>query len=54
MWKRRFGNVTTGLLKHFAFCEEAESACKAVCTFPNSGIKRALLWAPEFVVAREK
>jgi octaprenyl-diphosphate synthase len=32
----------------------AESASKAICTFPNSEIKRALLWAPEFVVAREK
>src|SRR3954467_6701833 len=32
----------------------AESARKAICTFPNSEIKRALLWAPEFVVAREK
>src|ERR1700678_1882061 len=32
----------------------AESAQKAICTFPDSEIKRALLWAPEFVVAREK
>jgi octaprenyl-diphosphate synthase len=32
----------------------AESAKKAICTFPDSEIKRALLWAPEFVVAREK
>ena len=32
----------------------AESARKAVCTFPDSEFKRALLWAPEFVVAREK
>jgi octaprenyl-diphosphate synthase len=34
--------------------EYAESARKAICTFPDSEIKRALLWAPEFVVAREK
>jgi octaprenyl-diphosphate synthase len=34
--------------------EYAEAACKAICTFPDSEIKRALLWAPEFVVAREK
>jgi octaprenyl-diphosphate synthase len=34
--------------------EYADSACKALCTFPDSEIKRALLWAPEFVVAREK
>ena len=32
----------------------AEAARKAICTFPDSEIKRALLWAPEFVVAREK
>jgi octaprenyl-diphosphate synthase len=34
--------------------EYAESACQAICQFPDSEIKRALLWAPEFVVAREK
>jgi len=34
--------------------EYADSASKAICTFPDSEIKRALLWAPEFVVAREK
>jgi octaprenyl-diphosphate synthase len=32
----------------------AELARNAICTFPDSEIKRALLWAPEFVVAREK
>jgi octaprenyl-diphosphate synthase len=32
----------------------AESARKSICTFPDSEIKRALLWAPEFVIAREK
>jgi len=32
----------------------AESAREAICTFPDTEIKRALLWAPEFVVAREK
>ena len=34
--------------------EYAESARKAICTFPDSEIKRALLWAPDFVVSREK
>jgi octaprenyl-diphosphate synthase len=34
--------------------EYAESARKAICQFPDSEIKRALLWAPEFVIAREK
>ena len=32
----------------------AEAARNAICTFPDSEIKRALLWAPDFVVAREK
>lgn len=32
----------------------AESARQAICSFPDSEIKRALLWAPEFVVSREK
>jgi len=32
----------------------ADSALKSICAFPDSEIKRALLWAPEFVVAREK
>jgi octaprenyl-diphosphate synthase len=32
----------------------AESAQKSICSFPDSEVKRALLWAPEFVVAREK
>src|SRR5215471_9614458 len=34
--------------------EYAESAQKSIRRFPDSEIKRALLWAPEFVVAREK
>jgi len=34
--------------------EYAASACQAICQFPDSEIKRALLWAPEFVIAREK
>ncbi len=32
----------------------AESAARSIGIFPDSEIKRALLWAPEFVVAREK
>jgi len=32
----------------------AESAQRAISIFPDSEIKRALLWAPEFVVTREK
>ena len=34
--------------------EYASAARNAICTFPDSEIKRALLWAPDFVVAREK
>jgi len=32
----------------------ADAARKAICSFPDSEIKRALLWAPEFVIARQK
>ena len=32
----------------------ATLARNAICSFPDNEIKRALLWAPEFVVAREK
>jgi octaprenyl-diphosphate synthase len=32
----------------------ADSARSAICIFPDSEFKRALLWAPEFVVVREK
>jgi octaprenyl-diphosphate synthase len=34
--------------------EYATLARNAICSFPDSEIKRALLWAPDFVVAREK
>jgi octaprenyl-diphosphate synthase len=34
--------------------EYAADAGGAICDLPDSEIKRALLWAPEFVVAREK
>jgi octaprenyl-diphosphate synthase len=32
----------------------AEAAGRDIDGFPDSEIKRALMWAPEFVVAREK
>jgi len=32
----------------------ATLARNAICSFPDNEIKRALLWAPDFVVAREK
>jgi octaprenyl-diphosphate synthase len=47
----RYGSVEAANACAF---EYAESARKAICQFPDSEIKRALLWAPEFVVAREK
>jgi octaprenyl-diphosphate synthase len=34
--------------------EYAALARNSICCFPDSEIKRALLWAPDFVVAREK
>ena len=64
--QRGFNGVThadiLGVLQRYGSLEAAtnraaqyaESACMAICTFPDSEIKRALLWAPEFVVAREK
>jgi octaprenyl-diphosphate synthase len=39
---------------HGCALQNAESARQAICVFPDSEIKRALLWAPDFVVAREK
>jgi len=47
----RYGSLDYAMARA---AEYAESARKAICTFPDSEIKRALLWAPEFVVAREK
>lgn len=32
--------------------EYAQTASSSICTFPDSDIKRALLWVPEFVVQR--
>ena len=64
--KRAFDGVThahiQGILQRYGSlaaanaraAEYAESAQKSICRFPDSEIKRALLWAPEFVVAREK
>ena len=55
----REGKVTMAVIHALEAATEraaryAESARKAICTFPDSEIKRALLWAPDFVVAREK
>jgi octaprenyl-diphosphate synthase len=47
----RYGSVEAA---NACAAQYAESARQAICTFPDSEIKRALLWAPEYVVAREK
>src|SRR6478752_5689477 len=47
----RYGSVEAATTRAAQY---PESARRAICTFPDSEIKRALLWAPEFVVAREK
>jgi octaprenyl-diphosphate synthase len=48
---RRYGSVEAATARA---ADYAESAIQAISAFPDSEIKRALLWAPEFVVAREK
>jgi octaprenyl-diphosphate synthase len=45
----RYGGVATAMNRA---TEYAAAATKAICTFPDSEIKRALLWMPEFVLAR--
>jgi octaprenyl-diphosphate synthase len=64
--ERAFDGVTHGeilaILNRYGSLEAANeralqyaiTARNAICSFPDSEIKRALLWAPEFVVAREK
>lgn len=47
---RRYGSLDAATRRA---TEYAEAAGKAICTFPDTEIKRALLWVPQFVVARE-
>jgi len=47
----KYGSLEAANVRAHRF---AELARNAICSFPDSEIKRALLWAPEFVVAREK
>jgi len=47
----RYGSLEAATARAVQY---ADSARKSICFFPDSEIKRALLWAPEFVVAREK
>jgi len=64
--ERAFNGVTHGdilaILERYESIEAAHDratkyadlARNAICNFPNCEAKRALLWAPEFVVDREK
>jgi octaprenyl-diphosphate synthase len=47
----RYGSLEAANARALQF---AEMARNAICSFPDSEAKRALLWAPEYVVAREK
>jgi octaprenyl-diphosphate synthase len=47
----RYGSVRAAME---AAQRYSQAAREAICTFPENEIKRALLWAPEFVVARER
>ena len=48
---QRYGSVEVAVARAQ---EYSEAARKSICSFPDSEIKRALLWAPDFVVGREK
>jgi octaprenyl-diphosphate synthase len=47
----RYDSLDAALARASEFAEEAR---RAICNFPDSEIKRALLWVPDFVVARDK
>jgi octaprenyl-diphosphate synthase len=47
----RYGSIEAA---HACAMQYADLARNAICSFPDGEIKRALLWAPDFVVAREK
>jgi octaprenyl-diphosphate synthase len=47
----RYGSLEAALARASQFADDAR---RALCNFPDSEIKRALLWVPDFVVAREK
>jgi octaprenyl-diphosphate synthase len=47
---RRHGSIDAAYARALEFCNKAR---EAICTFPDSEIKRVLLWVPEFVVERE-
>ncbi len=47
----RYGSLEAANARALQF---AEMARNAICSFPDSEAKRALLWAPEYVVARDR
>ncbi len=47
----RYGSLDAATTRAYEYAADARSA---ICDLPDSEIMRALLWAPEFVVAREK
>jgi octaprenyl-diphosphate synthase len=47
----RYGSLDAATARAHEYASDARSA---ICDLPDSEIKRALLWVPEFVVAREK
>jgi octaprenyl-diphosphate synthase len=47
---RRHGSIDAAYARALEFCNKAR---EAICNFPDSEIKRVLLWVPEFVVERE-
>jgi len=47
----RYGSLDAATDRAAQYAEAAQDAIRA---FPDSEIKRALLWAPQFVVARQK
>ena len=47
---QRHGSIDAAYMRANSF---ADAARQAICTFPDSEIKRVLLWVPEFVVERQ-
>jgi len=47
---KRYGSIDAAYARATEF---ANAAREAICTFPDSEIKRVLLWVPEFVVERQ-
>jgi octaprenyl-diphosphate synthase len=47
----RYGSLDAALARASQFADDARNA---ICSFPDSEIKRALLWVPDFVVSRDK